>query len=625
MDVISKMCSPAGQVADTNTQVRGRVSAQEHIGLGWSSPELTGVTVDGLWEALTHKARKPEQFMDVSNVKVEDRDQFLFRSMFVKASNKTVIEHIYCNERKGEMVYRVVDPKTKRESKDERVIAVKQRPLHLEFYHRHVSDGYRSYWPAPTKVVEGLVTGITALAKKLENNSDERVGLGIHSAEITDVSHDALWKAMVECIREPQRFMKVQVVSIQDKNGFVQRTTSLNNKQVTDNIYVYEQSCEIVYRVVNDGVEGDLERVVALRTHPLQIEFHARNRKDGFRVDWQVPKKAALSVVESYVKEGKRLDKETPTVIGYGITSDPVRDASFDSLMIAVNKTITDPALVHDIVPKSVVIREENGYIIRRFQLKANNETVMEKVTINEEAGEVTYNKLLKDGNTSDLDRVLAIHRDPLRIEFYERNKMDNTRCDWQAPYKVAVQTLTQIVTMAKKIESMDQEVIGYGISSKAMAGLSQDSLWKAMLFCIRNPDRAGMNVSNVKVFDNDHYMTRFMNLTDKKDKPLVIDNVYVDEESQEIKYRVLELKRGGESLDERIFAIRTSPLRCEMWCRHAKDELRVDWQAPKAVAQEVFNKVGELAMMMQNDPVGFEKQYASNLDDSKESGAANF
>lgn len=590
--------------------------------MGWSSPELTGISVDGLWEALTHKARKPEQFMDVSNVKVEDRENFLWRSMFVKASNKTVIEHIYCNERKGEMVYRVVDPKTKRESQDERVVAVKQLPLHLEFYHRHVSDGYRSYWPAPTKVVEGLVTGIAALAKKLENNTDERVGLGIHSQEITGVSHDALWKSMVECIREPQRFMKIQVNQIQDKDGYVQRTVSMNNKTVTDNIYVYEANCEIVYRVCNGGIEGDLERVVALRTHPLQIEFHSRNRKDGFRIDWQVPKKAALSCVDSYVKEAKRLDKETPDTIGYGVTSDPIRDASFDSLIIAINKTITDPSLVMDIVPKSTVVREENGYIVRRFQLAANNETVMEKVIINEEAGEVVYNKLLKDGNTSELDRVLAIHRDPLRIELYERNKRDSTRLNWKAPYKVATQTITKIVSQAKKIESLDQEVIGYGISSKAMAGLTQDSLWKAMLFAIRNPDRAGMNVSNVKVFDNDAYMTRFMNLTDKKDKPLVIDNVYVDEESQEIKYRVLELKRGGESLDERIFAIRTSPLRCEMWCRHTKDELRVDWQAPKAVAQEVFKKVGDLALKMQNDPVGFEKQYASNLDDSKENDA---
>jgi len=624
MDVISKLCSPAGQVVETNTQ-RKRISAQEHIGLGWSSAELADVTVDGLWEALAFKARNPSKFMDVSDVKVEDREKFLLREMFVKASNKRVVEHIYCNERKGEMVYRVVDPKTKRESQDERVVAVKQRPLHLEFYHRHVSDGYRSYWPAPTSVVQGLVKSIVELAKKLDNNSDAKIGLGMHSAPIEGVSHDALWKAMLECIREPQRFMKSKVDKISDNSGYVQRTVSMAGKSSTDNIYVYEASNEIVYRKVVDGVEGDLERVVALRTHPLQIEFHARNRKDGFRVDWSAPKSVIASLVTAYATEAKRLDKEVPTTIGYGITSDPVRDASFDSLLIAINKTITNPGLVMDVVPKSIVIREEGGAIVRRFQLKATNETVMEKITINEEAGEVVYNKLQKDGKPSVNDRVLAIHKDPLRLEFYERNSKDNTRLNWTAPYSVAKKTCTSVVGLAKDIEGKDAEVIGYGISSSPMVGVTQDSLWKAMLFCIRNPDRCGMNVSNVKVFDNEAHMTRFMNLTDKKDKDLVIDNVYVDEESQEIKYRVLELQRGGESLDERVFAIRTSPLRCEMWCRHSADELRVDWQAPKGVAQGVFTKVGELALAMQNDPSGFEAKYAKGMDDSKESGAVGF
>merc|ERR550514_440509 len=161
---------------------------------------------------------------------------------------------------------------------------------------------------------------------------------------------------------------------------------------------------------------------------------------------------------------------------------------------------------------------------------------------------------------------------------------------------------MTDIVKMAKRIESQDTNVIGYGISSAPMAGIRSNNLWKAMLFCIRNPDKCGMNVSNVKIFDN----------------------VRVDEQCQQISYRALELERGGESLDERIFAIRQQPLRMEMWCRHSKDELRVDWQAPKAVAQDVFDKIKKFAKMMQNDPKKFDAKFGAGADEAQQ-GARGF
>merc|ERR1711963_3269 len=119
----------------------------------------------------------------------------------------------------------------------------------------------------------------------------------------------------------------------------------------------------------------------------------------------------------------------------------------------------------------------------------------------------------------------------------------------------------------AKRMDSAKPETIGYGISSGPQTGILQENLWKAMLFCVRNPARCGMNVKNVKIFDND----------------------YTDEQSATIAYRRLELQRGGEALDEKLFAIRQAPLRMEMWSRHTKDQLRVDWQAPKQVALEIF------------------------------------
>lgn len=591
-----------------------RVSDEELIGMGYTSEELTGVSVDGLWEALVYKSRKPQEFMDVTDVRAEDRRGFLSRSMKVKANGKTVHEHIYCSERKGEMVYRVVDDKTKRESQDERVISIRKDPLRLEFFHRHASDGYRSYWAAPKAVVSGLVAGIVELAKKLESNNEDTVGLGVHSAEVEDVSYDAMWKAMIQCIREPARFMQVRLDKIEDADGCVRRTVTMNGKTVTDNVYVDEGAKEIVYRLLDkNGSESETERVVALRAHPMQVEFHCRNARDGFRMDWAVPKRNALSVVDSYVREAKRLDKHTPEIIGYGVTSDPITGASLDSLIIAVDRTIQDPGLVMNIDESATVIREERGYIKRSFKLTDKGVTVTEKVTINEEAGEFTYNKYLADGREGPNERVLAIRQDPLRIEMYERKASDGTRFSWTAPYKIAQKTMSNLVALAKKIEGTENEVIGYGLSSKPMKGIPADNLWKAMLNCVRNPGKCGMNVSNVQVFDNVGYMTRFMTIRDKKNKPQVIDNVYVNEQAREIRYRVLELERGGESLDERVFAIRTEPLRCEMWCRHTKDQMRTHWTAPKAVAQEVFNKVEEMGRMLTTDRMGYQKKFVGS------------
>merc|ERR1712176_1048464 len=102
---------------------------------------------------------------------------------------------IYANERTGEMIYRIVDPGTKRETDDERVIAVKEGPLRMEFFHRHVSDGYRSYWQAPLDSVKQMVGELTDYAAKNEGKGGV-VGLGVRSAEITGVSHDSVWRAM---------------------------------------------------------------------------------------------------------------------------------------------------------------------------------------------------------------------------------------------------------------------------------------------------------------------------------------------------------------------------------------------------------------------------------------------
>ena len=87
--------------------------------------------------------------MAVSGGVVAGWPGYLDRPMNIDAPGKRMEEHIHANERKGEIIYRLVDPATKRETDDERVIAVKGSPLRLEFCHHHVSVGYRMYWQRP--------------------------------------------------------------------------------------------------------------------------------------------------------------------------------------------------------------------------------------------------------------------------------------------------------------------------------------------------------------------------------------------------------------------------------------------------------------------------------------------
>merc|ERR1719492_386629 len=238
--------------------------------------------------------------------------------------------------------------------------------------------------------------------------------------------------------------------------------------------------CEIVYRKLLNGSETDTERVVALRTHPLQIEFHQRNTADGFRVQWDMPKSAPLGSVEAFVREAKRREGAQPTTVGYGITSDPIRDLSYDSLFAAVDISIKEPWRVIEVDQTGCSFEDCAGYTLRRMKLKATGENVVERVTIDEETGTVSYNKCDASGKPGNLERVLAIHTSPLRLEFYERSTSSGLRLDWKAPYGMAKETFSNIVKLAKKVESSTSDTVGYGLASKPVTDMSEDSLWKA-------------------------------------------------------------------------------------------------------------------------------------------------
>merc|ERR1712117_933235 len=364
-----------------------QTSAAQYVGMGWTSPDVSTATWDGLWAALICKARNPEKFnMDVSNVVVADRPGYLARSMTINPTGKRVEEHIYASERKGEVIYRLVDPQTKEETEDERVIAVKEDPLRMEFFHRHVSDGFRIFWEAPVDSVKDMVQELVDYAAAAQGQGGI-VGLGIRSDEIKGVSHDSLWRSLMLSIRDPARFFQCTGVSTKECSGFVQRTITAGSETYLENIYVDEASCEIAFRKLKNGAETDVERVVASRTHPLQIEFHQRNVADGFRVQWDMDKSVPLASVEAFVREASRMEGSKPSIVGYGITSDPVRECSYDALFAAVGVAIREPWRAIEVDQASCSIQDCQGYILRKMKLKASGELVTERITINEEMG----------------------------------------------------------------------------------------------------------------------------------------------------------------------------------------------------------------------------------------------
>merc|ERR1712107_404113 len=203
-------------------------------------------------------------------------------------------------------------------------------------------------------------------------------------------------------------------------------------------------------------------------------------------------------------------------------------------------------------------------------------ESVVERITINEESGTVTYNKCDASGRPGDLERVLAIHT-PLRLEFYERSATSGLRLNWKAPLGMARDTFSNLVQLAKKIDCNSSDVVGYGLASKPVTSVNQDSVWRAMLYVMRNPSEGG--------------------LLEKAGSPTVTDNIRVIESAQEITYR--PVVNNVESEEERVFAFRMDPPRLEMFCRNSKDEMRLDWQAPRSVCVPVFDATVAAAQRM--------------------------
>merc|ERR1712224_568226 len=214
-------------------------------------------------------------------------------------------------------------------------------------------------------------------------------------------------------------------------------------------------------------------------------------------------KKTAKILMDGLVDLAKLSMKNSPTTVGLGVRSAPIHCASFDAVLTAMEITIRQPWLVMDVDQASFKGEECEGFYKRTMKLKSSGAVVTEEVEIDEENGEIIYRK-------GDVERVAVIHKNPLRIEMYQRNKRDKTRYQWELPYKVAKETMSKFVTMAKEIEERQSDTVDYGMHTTPIE-YPHDDVWKAMIFWVYNPDGCKMNVDQVDVQDKQGYVFRSM------------------------------------------------------------------------------------------------------------------
>jgi len=243
------------------------------------------------------------------------------------------------------------------------------------------------------------------------------------------------------------------------------------------------------------------------------------------------------------------------------------------------------PWLIRDVDQSNFKITDCGSHVERVVQRLGCKEE-RDRVTLNEEGGEVSYGE-----EGAGVERVVAILKNPLRYEIYQRNVRDKMRVEWSLPCDVAQKTMSRMVKLAREIEESASDVVGYGMVSHPMTS-SRDKLWRAMLSFLSRPADCGMPVDEVSIQQKNGYVVRSMRMihTNK----FSTDNIHINEAAQEIIYRSVE--GGVESTDERVLSLRTQPLRCEIHCRNVATQIRVYWKAPRSTVGKIFDGIGKAA-----------------------------
>eukprot|EP00419_Tripos_fusus_P025650 CAMPEP_0172722800 /NCGR_PEP_ID=MMETSP1074-20121228/82341_1 /TAXON_ID=2916 /ORGANISM="Ceratium fusus, Strain PA161109" /LENGTH=240 /DNA_ID=CAMNT_0013548883 /DNA_START=60 /DNA_END=782 /DNA_ORIENTATION=+ len=173
-------------------------------------------------------------------------------------------------------------------------------------------------------------------------------------------------------ICDPARFCPCSLVAIVERRGVVQRALAANGQPFPENIFFGADTNTICFLQLLNGSETDVERVVVLQTHPLQIELHLRTKADG-------SKTAALSSVDAFLREVQHMEGATPTTICHGITSAFIRDGTFHNLFAAPELAIQEVRRGIDVDHSSCLVKGCVGFLTRTQTMSASGELVTER------------------------------------------------------------------------------------------------------------------------------------------------------------------------------------------------------------------------------------------------------
>lgn len=139
------------------------------VGFGYTSEAIADVAASDLWAAMLEKTGEGiVDFLPVSDVQVEHRNGFIWRSMrFLGAGplqGKTMLQHIYADADAGEI--RFVSLNDDGEESDEEVVnALLHGPLRIQYCKRHTRTKAPIDWAAPLARTEAAIRRTIEVAR----------------------------------------------------------------------------------------------------------------------------------------------------------------------------------------------------------------------------------------------------------------------------------------------------------------------------------------------------------------------------------------------------------------------------------------------------------------------------
>jgi len=273
--------------------------------------------------------------------------------------------------------------------------------------------------------------------------------------------------------------------------------------------------------------------------------------------------------------------------VGMGLTSGEFSDLTYQAVIVAIQKTIKQPWLLHPICREDVSWTDCVHFYKRTMKLPDSNELITEHIKINEEEGKICFLEVGSEGEESTEERVTKVHRNPVRMEVYMQDSTTGKRLYWSMLQRTVKLTFVTIAQIAHKLNSAAGFAVGFGMTSKAF-NCTEDQLWEAMLLTIREPEKCGMNVNQVKIEDNGDHLVRIMYVP--ASNKVKVDKVRIYETNKEIVIQLVE--DGVEQDTEQVFFLCSDPPRVSIHARKADDEKYINWSLPRNLATHLFSCV---------------------------------